>query len=74
MTIPVEHPTGTELVRVRTCMYSITEFRLFFRLTGLEMIAAYGEDLNELTDKSKRMILMGRKVEKVNRNGSKGSA
>jgi len=43
-------------------MYSQAQYKLLFRLAGLETVSVYDEKLDPFTEDSKRMIFIVKKV------------
>jgi SAM-dependent methyltransferase/predicted ATP-grasp superfamily ATP-dependent carboligase len=60
--IPVETPEGSLIVHTHAHMYSLAQYKLFFRLAGLEFDGVFGEGLSAFdAEKSRRMILLAHK-------------
>ena len=58
----VTGPDGPCEVRSGARMYSLAQYRLFFRLAGLSLQCVYGEKLTEYSETSRRMILVAVKA------------
>ena len=62
MYIPMRIGSGKDsTVIVGAYLYSLAQFRLFFRLAGLKLEEVYDENLRPFEQSAKRMILVGRK-------------
>ena len=62
MYIPMKIGSGKDsTVIVGAYLYSLAQFRLFFRLAGLKLEEVYDENLTSFEQSAKRMILVGRK-------------
>lgn len=61
--IPIQFGEGEDVktVTAHSYIYSLAQFRLLFRLAGLEVEHVYDENLKPVVDNSKRLILVGRK-------------
>ncbi len=59
--VPVEENGRIAHVLTGPRLYSLAQYRLFFRLAGLEFSAVYDERLGTYSEASKRMILLARK-------------
>ena len=59
--ITIEQEGRTTVVLASDRMYSLAEYRLLFRLAGLDFHGVLNEEGNEFDVNSKRMILLARK-------------
>lgn len=62
MPVAEDKNTGSAGVVAGPRLYSLTQYRLLFRLSGLDLKEAVDENLDSFSDKSRRMILIARKT------------
>lgn len=60
--VTVPDGQGTREIRTGARMYSPAQYKLLFRLAGLELVRIWGEGLTGYGEWSRRMILLGRKA------------